>query len=327
MMQFSTVDLVFIVILLSLSFWPVSLVLGALAAAWGVQVRGAGRAALFGFAALCALHCLGAAALWQARRADQARAAAYDAELDAEYQRTHRTLTQPETIEGLAFPPGTVVGWTDAGHTRLKEFELPGPTPLFGATLDWRATDEQGHWTVHLAAASVIDGWPCQAGYNVQISHEGHLVSCQLAADRMWRGRLVPAATYVQPGQDGVSLNLPSERPLDLPELGLVAHNSLTLNPDGSVHTIYVEPEDDYAVQGVPLWNSVTFRYPEAAAAATPPYPAPVSVNGALSRDTAMGDETVRQGTGVTVQWATGATTIEGRICGRLSPLRNAEPC
>ena len=107
--------------------------------------------------------------------------------------RHYFTLAKAEEVDGIAFPAGTWVALDQ--DEALKEAELPA-----GATVTLRGAAWQGRiefaapafpvGSVHgritagtLAASTVIDGIPCEAGDGVTFFWDGRLMECTLSRD------------------------------------------------------------------------------------------------------------------------------------------------
>jgi hypothetical protein len=163
-------------LLIGLLYWPVLLVAALVLAGLGAIAHGWYRTALFGLATIALLPCLLLLAMDLVVGIDSISAR-------RAWSRTHETLTIPLQIQGLSLRAGTAVTWADERHNGVVSVELPGPTPLLGATLTGKLEDlSRSWWSGTLADDTSLDAWPCRAG-DVWLSHEGRLMRCTLAAD------------------------------------------------------------------------------------------------------------------------------------------------
>lgn len=245
------------VLIAGVAFWPVALAIGI-----GLLILAKLAHGWIRWTALvAALPCLtspAVAAWWafQARERDQ-EAAAFEA-------RTHQTLNRPAIISGLPLPAGTDVQWQDVGHRQLAMASPPHPISLFGLEIDWiRYADAEQGWDLHLTGPQAIEGWTC-AAIGVRVSRAGRLRSCQLAAGRFWHGWQIPADTHLDLAYPAkVEVTLPTGASMAAPEIGhdLTANGSFTLNSDGSLDRLYLEPDKPFIVAGQRLWNTVQWSY------------------------------------------------------------------
>ena len=224
-------------LLIGVLYWPVLLVAALGLAALGAIVRGWSRVALFGLATVALLPCILLLVMDLVAGIDSVSAR-------RAWARTHETLTTHLQIQGLSLPAGTAVTWVDERHKGVASVELPGPTPLLGATLIGKLEDLSSRWwSGTLATDTILDTWPCRAG-DVWLSHEGRLMRCTLAADHEYQGLAVPAASEIALATTGrlTDLRLPDDRTMALPSIGatLPAGGSLFLRSDGVIERVYV---------------------------------------------------------------------------------------
>ena len=251
------IPLWFIVVFLGYQYWPVVLLLGALAVAAAVFARGALRIVAGVAAALLLSELALALSLGlQDRREDAARDA-YDRSLNA-------VLSAPRSIDGLALPPGTAVTWSDPSQTHLSQAVPPSPVSLFGLNVTSIQRTVDDGWAMQLAGAQSVAGWTCEPDL-VELYADGRLRRCSLATAREWQGWPIPAATLValdRPDQT-VGLVFPTDQPVMASEIGrpLPSTGQITLNDDGSLDSVYFEPDAPLLSCGQTLWNTVRWQY------------------------------------------------------------------
>ncbi|MDB0571402.1 hypothetical protein LBW59_11540 [Ralstonia solanacearum] len=114
---------------------------------------------------------------------------------------------EPLMMYGVTFPPGSQADYEQTGgffggHAQrtLQHIRSPHPVLLGDIHIDgfiFIPGNSGNTIRLLLSAGHTIDGWPCNDA-TVQIE-QGRpiLLSCFLAAPRMWHGRLAPAGAYV----------------------------------------------------------------------------------------------------------------------------------
>lgn len=244
--------------ILGVEGWPVVLVAGLVLAIVAVAARGWVR----GVAIVLVIPCvviLSTAAWWglDARKRDR-ETAAFEAE-------THEVLDRDRVVNGIPLPAGTAVEWTGVDRAQLKNADPPEPFLVFGLRISWLSrADDGSSWDVQLPEPAQIEGWTCET-VGVRLSVAGRLLSCRLAAERLWQGWPIPAGSFLElNGESGkVGLAIPIGTSMAAPEIGhdLTSTGGFKLNSDGSLDQFYFEPDAPLSVAGMQLWNTVEWSY------------------------------------------------------------------
>lgn len=289
----------FVIVALSVQFWPFVAILAAVAVAGAILWRGLARLA----AAALSTILLADLAVVGVLEFNESRAAAAAADFERNRQ---STLAAAQTIDGVTLPAGTLVSWTDSSHAHIESATPPGPADVLGVTVIWLQRDQPDSWRIRLDADRSIDGWTCQPDL-VGIAADGHLRSCTLAAARQWNGWPIPAATLLSLERPDriVGLVLPEHDPVMAPEIDRPLPNTgqMTINPDGSLDSVYLQQDAPLTVCGTPLWNTLRWEYAADTFGRGRARPA-VILHGALVEALARGSTAMTAGTEVAVRLA-----------------------
>ncbi|MGC1304029.1 MAG: hypothetical protein WA840_16805, partial [Caulobacteraceae bacterium] len=235
-----------------------------------------------------------------------------DAQIERDNAATHSVLAKAQTIDGLLMPAGAQMSWTDATRTHLWKADLPGPAPVLGVMVkDQIERQDSGNLIVQLARPQTIDGWPCGT-VNVHLTPAGRLVGCDLGEETRWKGWRLPAETILElPSPDIVRLAFATGQPILAPQIGrdLPQTGSMSLNRDGSLDTVYFDSRQPYRVQGVSLWNTVSWAYaPDSFGQGRRRNP--LTATGALVGTATRGGRTYADGERVVVRLADGGLSL-----------------
>ncbi|WGS52075.1 hypothetical protein LFL96_28130 [Paraburkholderia sp. D15] len=118
------------------------------------------------------------------------------------------TTRKPVVVSGATFPPGSQAHYTETGgflglgaDRTLLDIRSPKPVLLGSIRIDSMKVDSGGdELTVDLSVEQTIDGWLCAGGEYTVVYAEPtgiSLYSCWLSQPREWRGKTVPAGTFV----------------------------------------------------------------------------------------------------------------------------------
>ncbi len=247
-----------IVVILGVEGWPYVLTACVILAIGAVVARGWLR----GIAIVLLLPCtavMATAAWWGIDARIQ------DRETTEFEAKIHEVLDHDRVVDGVPLPAGTAVQWTDVDRAQLRNASPAQPITLFGLRVSWlsRADDGSG-WDVQLPEPQQIEGWTCET-IGVRLSHAGQLLSCSLAAGRIWQGWPIPAGSLLELRQEGgkLGLVLPRGASMAAPEIGhaLTSTGIFTLNADGSLDTFSFDDDDPLRVAGLQLSNTVEWSY------------------------------------------------------------------
>lgn len=282
-------------LLIGVLYWPFLLVAGLVLVGMGIVVRGWFRIVLLGLAGVALLLCLSGPVAYvvsEIHAVGERRA----------FARTHDTLTAPLQIQGLSLPAGTVVTWSDERHQAISSVDLPGPTPILGATLTGALENAWNRWwSGTLAAEATLDGWPCGAG-DVWLSPAGRPMRCTLAGDHQYQGLAIPAGSEVALTDTGQlqDLRLATDRTMALPSIAatLPAGGSLFLMPDGGIERAYVPEPEMLRVGDIALRFEIRWLYSDTANSAA------AALRGDLAADTVIDGALAPAGSLVTVDLA-----------------------
>ena len=298
----------FALALLAIEFWHVPFAVAVLFWLSALLARGTGRAVLIVLAIAMTLPGATALALWQLRRADDAKAARYE-------EATSSTLAASQAVDGFLLPAGTRVRWTDASHEHLQE--AWSKNGAFGANLasvDHLGREPDG-WYVTLSRDGTVDGWQCKAD-PVKLTPDRGLAECRTATDTSWKGWALPAGTLVETNERRGLLNLvvPSGNTVDVPQVGTITpEGGFSLFSDvGSIYQMFLDENKPLVVHGARLGNTVTWLYGDKAHLPG----LAVAVAGTLINDVIQPAGTFEQGKQVKIDLATGRLTRCGSSCG-----------
>lgn len=125
--------------------------------------------------------------------------------LGAHTRETTETTRETLIVAGIDFPPGSRAryeqkrGWL--GLRELLYIESPSPILLGGVRINGLQVDGNDRFRLMLNGDQTIDGWPCSAAFIPTVTftaeRELNLKRCLLAEPRVWRGKVIPAGTYV----------------------------------------------------------------------------------------------------------------------------------
>ena len=108
---------------------------------------------------------------------------------------------------------------------------------------------------------------------------------------------------------DTVELVAPGQK-IAAPEIGRAIPDtgSFEINRDGSLASVYFESDQPYVVNGIALWNTVTWQY-DAKSFGMGRQRMPVSVTGALVSDVTVKGQTFMADEDVLIRLSDGAVT------------------
>lgn len=256
-----------LLILLSIGaswIWP-GLLLGAVAVAalaWLAKglLRGVASivAVILGFGALSG----GMVAVQLHRQAVTMRAQG-----QAAAARRHATLETETAIDGVTFPAGANVTWTDASRRWLEKVEASQPMIVLGIPTRSVGRERNG-WSVEMETEQDVDGWPC--GRSVLVGLDGSLQNCRLVRQVDWKGWPLPQGAGIAPhdpsGEVGIALPRDSGlAPVFAPEIGrdlpMGYGRTASFNDDGSLASVDLRRDEPFVVRGVPLHGTVRWHY------------------------------------------------------------------
>ena len=304
--QFSTG---FILLILPLIFWPVTLTLAIACWVGGKLLRGFGRWICWSLGGVLTLYLLFGLLM-------VAIDPVSDWWMNVRLQAMSGTLHEPRTVAGALLPAGTKVHWSQTDKSDFDRADLPGTASLMGLKVKGTVYHDLSGFKMTLAEPEEIEEWGCAAD-EVRIDNLGKLQFCVLGRDVSWHGLVIPVGAGFERKDDGLHFPMPDGRGMTLlGSLIVPPGGELIAYEDGSlkeVHSSWDFEKDDkesLVERGVSLKTGASF-YPEPDTAdSAAPLVRALGVRSKLMLDLPCARETIDAGQEVEIAAAGNAVRV-----------------